>query len=366
MNVFFQLKRFLGILLILFIFFNAYASDPKIEILTSDHDVIWGFDFLDSNQIIFSERNGKLKILDLKSKKVFEVAGLPEVWSKGQGGLLDVRVHYKDKNKVYLTYSDPVSKSKATTSLGVGTLKGNKLVDFKRIFKAYAESDNAIHFGSRIEFDKNGFLFMTIGDRNERPKVQSLEHHNGKIVRLNEDGSIPKDNPFVADKKARPEIWTLGHRSPQGLFYDEVRKKLWMTEMGPRGGDELNLIEKKKNYGWPVVTFGNEYSGFKVGDGITEKAGMEQPLVYWVPSISPSGMVVYNGDQLKNWKHNLFLGCLSGQQIRRLVMKEDKIIEQESLLEKQGERFRQLHPGPDGYLYYSTDSGKISRIISVN
>lgn len=242
-------------------------------------------------------------------------------------------------------------------------LKGDSLIENKILISTNAISNNNIHYGSRIEFDREGHLFVTIGDRNERPRVQDLLYHNGKTLRLNLDGSVPKDNPYVNDKKALPEIWSLGHRSPQGLAIHPVSQALYLAEMGPRGGDELNIIKPKLNYGWPVVTYGREYSGFKVGDGITTQKGMEDPLVHWVPSISPSAITFYTGDKFPNWKNNLFVGCLSGMHLRRLVLDGDKVMVQEELLKDLSERFRNLRTGPDGYLYFSTDNGLIARIV---
>lgn len=341
----------------------------KLEVLTAEsgtgqiRDVIWGFDFLDKDRIIFTEREGKIKILNLKDKKITEITNVPRVWARGQGGLLDIRVHYKNPNKVFFTYAEPVDKG-ATTALSVADIKDGALVNIKKLITTKTESSNTIHFGSRIEFDQKGHIFITVGDRNDRPRVQSLEYHNGKILRLNEDGTVPKDNPFIKTPKAQPEIWSLGHRSPQGLVYDLKNDRLWLSEMGPRGGDEINLIESKKNYGWPVVTYGKEYSGFKVGDGLQKKEGMQEPIAYWAPSISPSGMALYTGDQFPQWQGHLFVGTLSGQHLRRLVIQDTKITEQEELLKDKDYRVRQVRSGPDGALYFSTDSGVIGRLVS--
>lgn len=329
--------------------------------LTQQKDVIWGFDFLDSDRIIFTERSGKIKVLNLKNGSVMNVEGVPKVWAEGQGGLLDIRVHPKDASSVYITYSEPVGKG-ATTAFGKGTLKNQKLTNFKKLFSAHEASENSIHFGSRIEFDGKGHVFITIGDRNERSQVQDLSYHIGKTIRLNEDGSVPKDNPFVKTKNAKPEIWTLGHRSPQGLVRHPTTGDLWLSEMGPRGGDEINLIKKGLNYGWPVVTYGREYYGPKIGEG-TSKPGMEQPGMYWVPSISPSGITIYNADVFPNWKGNLFIGNLSGMHLRRLVLDKNKVINQEELLKDLNLRIRSVRTGPEGYLYLSSDNGKILRLL---
>ncbi|HEX4925446.1 MAG TPA: PQQ-dependent sugar dehydrogenase [Bdellovibrionales bacterium] len=332
----------------------------KFETLAERKSIVWGFDFLQDGRIIFTERDGNVGIFDPKTKSVTTLSKPPKVWAKGQGGMLDVRVHYKDANKIYLSYSEPADDG-ATTAVATATLSGSELSDFKKIFTAHEPNDNQIHFGSRIEFDGKGHIFVTIGDRNERHRAQSLQYHTGKIVRLKEDGSVPQDNPFVKTKDAKPEIWSLGHRSPQGLVRHPETGELWEAEMGPRGGDEVNLIKAGANYGWPVVTFGREYWGPRIGEG-TSKAGMEDPVAHWVPSISPSGMTIYNGDQFPKWKGNIFLGCLSGTHLRRLVVSGGKVVKQEELLAKLGLRVRNVRPGPDGFLYLSTDDGRIARL----
>lgn len=356
--------KILSVLLVLTSVNPSVAADKKslkVEALTQQSDVVWGFDFLTKDKIIFSLRGGALKVLDLKKKSVVDVTGAPKVRAEGQGGLLDVRVHYKDKSKIYLTYSEKLDAGKTTTALGYGRLVGNKLENFKKIFSALEPNTNDIHFGSRIEFDQKGHVFIAVGDRRERSQAQDLKYHMGSVIRLNEDGGIPKDNPFVNKKDARPEIWSYGHRSPQGLQFRPGTDELWESEMGPRGGDEVNLILKAKNYGWPEVTYGKEYWGPSIG--VKERKDTVQPLVYWVPSISPSALHFYTGDKYPNWKENLFLACLSGQQLRRLVLDGNKVVQQEELLKELNLRFRNLRTGPDGYLYVSTDDGKIGRLV---
>lgn len=349
-------------------FSNAFAGDFKsagtnltTEQLTQQNDVIWGFDFLDENKIIFTERSGQLKTLNLIDKKVETISGAPKVWTSGQGGLLDVRVHPKIKTKIFLTYSEPIESDKATTAFATADLDGLNLKNFHRIISAGSPNNIEAHFGSRIEFDNQDHIFITIGERFDRPKVQDKKTYLGKILRFNLDGTVPNDNPFVKDGSGLKEIWTLGHRSPQGLAWNSSKKQLWQAEMGPMGGDELNLIKKGANYGWPLVTYGREYTGEKIGDG-GEKRGMTGPVVYWVPSISPSGIGFYFGDKIPKWKGNLFVGCLSGTQLRRLVFKGDKVVQQEELLKDMNLRFRNVRTGPDGWLYFSTDQGHIMRI----
>lgn len=333
----------------------------RLENLTQQSDVIWGFDFLPDGRIVFTERAGSLKILNPKDNSVTSIKGAPKVWANGQGGLLDVRVHPTKGSTLYLTYSEPL-KGGATTALAMATLSGNELRDLKTLFSAHEPNSNRIHFGSRIEFDGKGHIFVSIGDRNDRPKVQDLSFHIGKVIRLKEDGTVPSDNPFVKQKGAKPEIWSLGHRSPQGLARHPETGDLWLSEMGPRGGDEINLIKRGANYGWPIVTYGREYYGPKIGKG-TSQPGMEDPVAHWVPSISPSGTAFYNGDRFPAWKGNLFLGNLSGTHLRRLVLSGQKVKDQEVLLEDLGMRIRNVRAGPDGYLYLSTDDGKIARLV---
>ncbi len=348
------------LLISVFIKTSFAATKFDFQELTQQSDVIWGFDFLPDERIIFTERRGSVKVFDSKTKEVVALKGTPKVWAEGQGGMLDIRVHPKT-SKIYFTYSEPVGDG-ATTALGMATLSGNELKDFKKLFSAHQANDQDIHFGSRIEFDDKGYVFITVGDRNARPNVQSLSYHTGKVIRLNEDGSVPKDNPFAKDKRAKPEIYSLGIRSPQGLSRHPTTGEIWEAEMGPRGGDEVNIIKAGANYGWPVITYGTEYSGLPMGEG-GSKPGMEQPIVYWVPSISPSAMTFYNGNAFPEWRGNIFLGCLSGMHLRRLKLDGNKVTEQEVLLKDKGLRIRNVRPGRDGFLYLSTDNGKIARLV---
>jgi len=336
----------------------------KFELLTEQEDVVWGFDFIDESTILFSQRGGALKTLNLKTKKVVTVKGAPSVWHKGQGGLLDVVVDPSVKNQIFLSYSKPVGKDKGTTAIAKAQLKDSTLVGLEEIFVAKEATDETIHFGSRIVF-LNGSLLVTIGERNVREHVQDLGYHTGKVIRINKDGSAVKDNPFSNVKGAMPEIWSFGHRNPQGLAVDPKTSRVWLSEMGPRGGDEINLIVPGKNYGWPDVTYGREYWGPSIG--VKEKKGTEQPVVFWVPSISPSGITVYRGTHFSKWDGNIFVACLSGRHVRRLQVEEKpgkgfQVIHQEVLLAQLNERFRMVRTGPDGFLYLATDSGKIARV----
>lgn len=343
--------------------FMSEGQTVRMQILSQQDDVIWGFDFLPDGRILFTERAGHLRLLDPEKGMVQNIEGSPRVTRQGQGGLLDIRVHpdFGRSGWIYLTYSESVG-DKMTTALGRGRLEGTELREFQKLFSAFEPNSNEIHFGSRIEFDGAGHIFMSVGDRNERDKAQSLNYDNGKILRLNEDGTAAAGNPFAQSPSARPEIWTYGHRNPQGLARHPATGELWSSEFGPRGGDEINRISPGANYGWPVITFGREYWGPRIGEG-TAKVGMEQPVVYYVPSISPSGIAFYTGEAFPGWKHNLFVATLSGQHLRRLVIENGKVLKQEELLKDLDLKFRQVRPGPDGLLYFSTDDGKIGRLV---
>ena len=352
---------------------NSYASKEyvtdgqkyTIETLFQGKDVIWGFDFLkNSNNIIFSEREGKLKILNLTTKKVVEVAGAPKVFTESQGGLLDVLVDSKSE-WIYLTYSEPTQNG-ATTSLYRAKLSSSSdhmKLEGSRLFQAKAFARGGIHFGSRVVLDGKGYIYLSVGERNDRDKAQDLSTHQGKILRLNLDGSIPKDNPFINTPKALGEIWSYGHRNPQGLVITS-KGDLLNAEFGPRGGDEVNLVLKGENYGWPLVTYGAEYYGPSIG--VTSKPGMKQPLFYWVPSISPSGIMEYTGEAFPKFKGNLFLATLSGSHLHRIVVSPTFVmLQEEKLLLDLEERFRHVKMGPDGLIYLSSDSGKLLRLVPV-
>lgn len=343
--------------------YESAGQKFSVEILAERQDVVWGFDFLPDGRIVFSETAGKLGLLDPRTRWVQTVGGAPAVARQGQGGLLDVRAHpdFARNHALYLTYSEGVGGGKMTTALGLGRLDGTELKDYRKLFGAVEPSGERIHFGSRIEFDGAGHLFVSVGERNDRDKAQNLSYDNGKILRFNLDGSVPADNPFAQTPSARPEIWSYGHRNPQGLARHPATGELWSAEFGPLGGDEINLIRAGANYGWPVITYGREYYGPKIGEG-TEKPGMEQPVVYWVPSISPSGIGFYAGDRFPRWRGDLFVAALGSQHLRRLSF-DGKTVRQEVLLGGLGWRFRNVRQGPDGLVYFSTDEGRIGRLV---
>lgn len=332
----------------------------KIEKILETNDVIWGFDFLDENEevIVFTKRDGELVYYNVKNKKMLPIKGVPVVNNSSQGGLLDVLYDKKNKN-LYLTLSCPIKKE-ITTCLYRGKLDTKTgVLSGEIIFEAKALSSNKIHYGSRLLLTDKDELFMTVGERNKRDLAQSLNVHNGKVLRLTLDGKAYAGNPFDG-KNGLAEIYSYGHRNPQGIVQN-LNGDILECEFGPRGGDEVNLIKPGLNYGWPKATYGSEYWGPKIGKN--ELSGMQAPVVYWVPSISPSGMMIYKSNTIKSIKGNAFLANLAGSHVRRVVFDDKyKVIKQESYLEALEDRFRQIKESPKGYIYLSTDSGIIYKI----
>jgi glucose/arabinose dehydrogenase len=292
------------------------------------------------------------------------VAGVPAVRARGQGGLLDVVLHpdFARNRLIYLSFSKPNEDgSQGTTAVVRARFDGERLADVREIFVAEAWSRGGNHFGSRLAFDAQGYLFVTVGDRaanpdpatTERHPAQDLSSHQGKVVRLHDDGRVPQDNPFVGRAGARPEIWSFGHRNLQGLALDPLSGDLWQNEHGPLGGDELNLVLPGRNYGWPVIGFGVQYGGSVIHQG-TSRAGMEQPAHYWVPSIATSGLMVYTGDRFPAWRGNVFVGGLAGEQLARLTLDGGKVTGEETLLRGIG-RIRDVRQGPDGLIYVAIE-----------
>ena len=338
----------------------------KLETVVEGVNTPWGLDFLPDGRMLITEKAGTLRIADAKGTLATEpVQNVPAVWAKGQGGLLDVAVHpaYAQNGWIYISYSDPGENDSAMTAVIRAKLEGNALVDIQQLFKAPAASYRAanVHFGSRFVFDGKGHVFFPIGDRGQMNDAQDLTRPNGKIHRINEDGSIPQDNPFVNQADAVKSIWSYGHRNPQGLAQDSVTGALYDVEHGPRGGDELNLVEKGKNYGWPVITYGMNYDGSPMTDK-TAASGMEQPLTYWVPSIAVSSIAFYPGSKFPAWKGSLFLASLAAQELRRLEVNGNTVT-QEILFKNVG-RLRDLVVGPDGAIYIAfNQADRIARLV---
>lgn len=346
--------------------YHSEVQDYKIETVVDDLLIPWGMAFLPNGDMLINEIDGRM-ILFTKANKKIEIDGVPEVFHRGQGGLLDLKLdpNYEKNGWIYFSYSSPNEKNKdiANTAIMRARLKGHKLVDQERLFKAGPETDTRHHFGSKLEFDKDGYLYFSVGDRGNRDlHPQYLDNDCGKIHRINSDGSVPSDNPFVNDPNARPTIYSYGHRNPQGLCLNPGTGQIWEDEHGPKGGDEINLIEKGKNYGWPVISFGINYNGTTFTND-TAKVGMEQPILYWVPSIAPCGMTFVKGDKYPNWKNNILTGSLKFHYVQRVVLDGNKVVGQEKLFEGIG-RVRNVEMGSDGYIYVAVEGpGRIFKVI---
>jgi glucose/arabinose dehydrogenase len=318
----------------------------------------WSLAFLPNGDMLVTERVGRLRIIRNGELSPLPMPGVPEVALGGQGGLLDIALHPKftENRLIYLSYAG-AGEGGSGTEVARARLVDDSLVDLERILEVRPKSPGGRHFGSRLLFGRDGYLYVTAGERANRDRAQDLGDLAGSIMRITDDGRVPPDNPFVDRPGARPEIYTYGNRNPQGLAMHPETGQIWEAEHGPRGGDEVNILAAGTNYGWPVITYGRSYSGAKIGEG-TAKAGMAQPVRYWVPSISPSGMVFYTGGDFPSWRGNMFLGALSGRALIRLVLDGTEIVHEERLLEGFGERIRDVRQGPDGHLYLLTDSPK--------
>ena len=344
---------------------QSVLHDFKVVTVADGLQIPWSMAWLPNGDMLITERVGRLRIVRGGQLLPDAVPGVPEVFTTGgQSGLFDVLPHpdFANNQYLYISFAKPLAEQGAsTTTIVRGRLVNDEFVDVEEIFVANANGQG--HYGGRMVFDDEGKLYLSLGDRMAPPTgdlaahpAQDISNHHGVIVRLNDDGSVPSDNPFVGQSGAEPAIWTYGHRSPQGLFYDEVTDKLWMTEHGPQGGDELNLVEPGKNYGWPVIGRGVNYgAGTPIHQSIAAE-GMESPEYYWVPSIAASGLIVYNGSQFPRWNGSLIAGGLAGEQLARLTMNEDstEVVTEETLLHHIG-RIRDVRQGPDGYIYVALE-----------
>ena len=339
----------------------------QVETYVDGFDIPWGMTFLPNKNLIISDKNGDLWEINYENKKKTQIIGAPKVKYKGQGGLLDVQVHpdFINNNYIYIGFTDFLKnkKNKTFTSIIRARLEKNTLINHKYIYKADDRyyTSRTLHYGTRIVFDQEGHLYFSIGDRGNRDQAQLLNYPNGKIHRLNDDGSIPKDNPFIKHNNAIKSIWTYGNRNPQGLAIHPVSSIIFETEHGPKGGDELNILFSGKNYGWPEITYGINYSGTPITDK-TEDPSMAQPIYYWVPSIAPSGMAFSTSNIYKEWKGSLFIGSLKFEYLERLVIENNKVVKREKVLDKIG-RVRNVIEGPDGYLYIGVEGKGIIKII---
>ncbi|HVG23428.1 MAG TPA: PQQ-dependent sugar dehydrogenase, partial [Thermoanaerobaculia bacterium] len=320
----------------------------------------WALAFLPDGRLLVTERPGRLRIVDRNGRVSQPLGGVPRVFAQGQGGLLDVALDPDfAKNRIlYLSFSEAGDSGNAGTAVARATLGDNALRDVKVIYRQQPKVAGSGHFGSRIVFRRDGTMFITQGERMRyREQAQDLQSLLGKVVRINKDGTIPRDNPFVSRTDARPEIWSYGHRNVQAAALHPDTGDLWTIEHGARGGDEINRPQPGKNYGWPIITYGVDYSGAKIGTG-TAKAGMEQPLFYWDPVIAPSGAMFYTGNAFPSWKGSLFIGSLSPGALVRVTIRDNRITGEERFLGDLNERIRDVAQGPDGAIYMVTDSPK--------
>lgn len=326
----------------------------------------WGLAFLPDGRMLVTERSGKLRYVNTDGSLSAPLAGLPDVEVAGQGGLLDVLLHpnFAENNQVYISYNEP-SENGSSTAVAIATLNADRIENVNVIFSASPKFKSRHHFGGRLVIQDNKYLFITLGDRGQRrDDAQTMDNHHGKVIRLNLDGSIPNDNPYLQNADVLDDIWSYGHRNIQGATLHPTTGELWTHEHGPQGGDEINITRATLNYGWPVITYGEEYGGGKIGQ--TAKEGMEQPLHYWVPSIAPSGMTFYLDDAIPGWKNSLLVGSLRFGQLVRLELDGEKVSHEERIMI--GQRIRDVRQGPDGAVYLLTDQadGQILRLKAAN
>ncbi len=342
------------------------TSTPfSVDVIAKGLGKPWGIINYPGGRFLVTDKSGYMSIVSADGSTVSKITGFPKVDTDGQGGLLDVALDpdFANNRMLYWTYSEPVSGGNHT-AVAKGKLSADKktIENVSVIFRATPTYDGDKHFGSRLVFAKDGNLFLSTGERSDmetRPLAQDQQAYYGKIIKINKDGKADAANPKISGWK--PEIYSTGHRNPQGIALHPLTGELWVAEMGPKGGDEVNRITPGKNYGWPTITYGEEYSGMTIGEGIGQKEGLEQPVYFWDPSVSPSGIDFYTGT-IPEWKNNMMVGCLSGKKIIRLVIENNKVTGEEWLLGDQNERFRDVLNGADGNLYAVTDSGKLYRV----
>ena len=334
----------------------------QVETIAQFDGIPWGVVLLDNKTAIVAIKNGAAYRVNLATGMTTRLTGLPKVDNRGQGGLLDVAVPPIDntQNWLYFTYSKPTNEG-ATTALGRAKLDNNHLSDWQDLLVTNAVVSGTKHYGSRITFDNKGHVFFSIGDRGERGLAQDLSNHAGSIVRLHLDGRVPSDNPFVSDANSRNEIWSYGHRNPQGIYYDAKTDTLWSNEHGPRGGDEINLIRAGGNYGWPIVSYGKEYWGPSIGDG-TEKEGIENPEVVFTPSIAPGSLLRYQSSNASDWNGDFISPALALRHLNRVSISQDGEYTETRYLEDLNERLRSIAQDDTGVLYIGTDSGKLLKV----
>ncbi|RED47537.1 PQQ-dependent sugar dehydrogenase [Seonamhaeicola aphaedonensis] len=346
------------------------AEDPlninyTTQLVVPDLNIPWGMTFLPDGSMLITEKAGKL--IHFKDGEKINIEGPPEVYVRGQGGFMDIKLHpdYNNNGWVYMTFASSEGENDGgNTCLMRAKLSDNKLINKEILYKAEPNTKKGQHWGSRIEFDNEGYLYFSVGDRGNRDlNPQDITRDCGKIYRLNDDGSIPQDNPFVDIDNAKTAIFSYGHRNPQGMIKNPFTGAIWVNEHGPQGGDEINIIEKGKNYGWPVISYGINYNGTTFTD-ITEKEGMEQPLFYWVPSIAPCGMTFVNSKNYPEWQGNLLVCSLKFKYLERLVIENNNVVKREKLFEGIAPgKYRNVIQSPDGYIYFSIEGKGIYKIV---
>jgi glucose/arabinose dehydrogenase len=348
--------------------FASSAGQLDVQTIASGLVNPWALAFLPDGRMLVTERPGRMRIVTGNGQLSPPLKGVPEVWATGQGGLLDVVTDkdFKQNNTIYFCFAERASGGGRTAVARAKLVEADtpRLDEMKIIFRQQGPLSSGNHYGCRIAQANDGNLFVTLGEHfSHRDEAQNLANHLGKIIRITPDGAAPNDNPFVGREGAKPEIWSYGHRNEQGLAINPASGELWEIEHGPRGGDEVNIIGKGKNYGWPVIGYGIDYNGAKIHES-TAKAGMEQPIKYWVPSIAPSGMAFYTGKLFPKWDGSLFTGALAGKMLVRLSLKGNSVTGEERLLQNLNERIRDVRQGPDGALWLLTDNaaGRILRV----
>jgi len=370
-----NISIYFTILIIMFNFSCGQEPNDKNEIIVTDElnyemelvfendGIIWGLEFLNDNSILATLKSGS--IIHFKEGVKKELKGVPEIYLRGQGGLLDIAIHPNfEKNKfIYLSYaSEDIEGKGGNTTISRAILNGDTLEELEVLYKGTPDSRKGQHFGGRMEFDNENYLFFSIGDRgNRNVNPQDITIDGGKIYRIKDDGTIPKDNPFYNDGNAKKAIYSYGHRNPQGMFKHPVSGKIWTNEHGPRGGDEINIIEKGKNYGWPKITYGINYSGTTITKN-KSLPNMEQPLYYWIPSIAPSSFEYISSEIYPNWKGSLLAGALVFKYIERIVLEDDIVVSRSKIAENLG-RPRDIKQGPDGYIYVSIENKGVYKIM---
>lgn len=370
-----NISIYFTILIIMFNFSCGQEPNDKNEIIVTDElnyemelvfeneGIIWGLEFLNDNSILATLKSGS--IIHFKEGVKKELKGVPEIYLRGQGGLLDIAIHPNfEKNKfIYLSYaSEDIEGKGGNTTISRAILNGDTLEELEVLYKGTPDSRKGQHFGGRMEFDNENYLFFSIGDRgNRNVNPQDITIDGGKIYRIKDDGTIPKDNPFYNDGNAKKAIYSYGHRNPQGMFKHPVSGKIWTNEHGPRGGDEINIIEKGKNYGWPKITYGINYSGTTITKN-KSLPNMEQPLYYWIPSIAPSSFEYISSEIYPDWKGSLLAGALVFKYIERIVLEDDIVVSRSKIAENLG-RPRDIKQGPDGYIYVSIENKGVYKIM---